>query len=90
MAVMVVIVDPTGLRRVVVLEQVLPVGSCVLLIICLAGRIRGSSSGVGSGWPGPMAMALLARSDLDGGASLVGRVADLVLDHVPPCDCWVR
>ena len=90
MAVMVVIVDPTGLRRVVMLEQMLSVGSCVLLIICLAGRIRSSSSSVSSGWPGPVTMALLTWSDLDSGTSLVGRVADLILDHVPPCDCWVR
>ena len=87
MAMVMVVVDPTGLRCVVVLEEVLSVGGCVLLIICLARCIRGCSTSVGDSWP--RSVILLAWSDLDRGTPFVGRVADLVRDHVPSCDCWV-
>ena len=96
MAVMVIIVDHTALRCIVMFEQVLTVGSRILLIICLAGRIRGSTSICGTRSTATcttimmvMMMILLAWSDLYGGTPLVSRVANLVLYHTPASDCRV-
>ena len=48
MTVMVIIINHPALRCIVMFEQVLTVGSRILLIICLAGRIHGSTSVCGT------------------------------------------
>ena len=54
MTVMVIIINHPALRCIVMFEQVLPLSSCIpvscciLLIICLAGRIHGSTSVCGT------------------------------------------
>ena len=87
--VIVIIVNHIALRCIVMFEQVLSVSSCILLIICLAGRIRSSTRSTTYTTIMMAMMTLLARSDLYGGTLLVSRVDNLVLYHTPASDCWV-